>query len=242
MTQTALPASDVSDGDWTPQPIYPELRKNAPDDSTFVSSSSDPQGDYFEVKLDPLAWPQAGPNPGSQILKVRLQQTGGGAAIPATVMLVQGTTVIAARNYQATAAFAEYDMVLTDAEGAAITNYADLRVRVYAGGPTISCCPGVTLPVALYATYMGVSIPLIWTGALWQGGGTWCGHSIFLEFHPCTTPDGLNTLSTNFPVDSCAPLSIQQADSQNCSPFQVNFTLPAADNCCGGDMTILVTA
>jgi hypothetical protein len=134
MTQKARPVWDVSEGSWTPTPIFPQLNEIIPDDMSLVTSSTTP-GDVFEVQLAALAKPGAGP----ETLTVRLRKTDTPVAY-AVCYLMQGSTLIAGRVFQPTLAFANYPMNLTPAEIAAITNYADLRLRVRANFQTTSGC------------------------------------------------------------------------------------------------------
>jgi hypothetical protein len=129
MPQTARPRSDVSDTGWTPQPVAPQLNEVVPNDASLVTSSANPQGDTFEVKLDALAWPDNGP----QTLTVRLQATGSTPFPNVIVLLLQGTAIIAYRTVQPTATFTNYDFALTQAEIDLITDYTNLHLRVTAG-------------------------------------------------------------------------------------------------------------
>jgi hypothetical protein len=124
MPQVALPRSDIFDNGWTPTPVYSQLDAGSP-----VTSSTNPQGDSFEVKLDALAYPDSGP----QTLTVRLQATGSPPFPNVTILLLQGTRVIAYQIVQPTAAFADYTITLSADESRWITDYTDLRVEVRAG-------------------------------------------------------------------------------------------------------------
>src|SRR5260221_14793968 len=56
MNQVSRPVSDISTGHWTPTPIYPQV--NGSLGGGEVSSDPAVNGDVFEVKLAPLAWPE----------------------------------------------------------------------------------------------------------------------------------------------------------------------------------------
>lgn len=135
MSQTAYPDSDVSTGSWTPKPIYAQIDEKTANDGDKVASSSDPEGDSFEVKLENLSWPKSG----QQKLTVRLRKTSSDN-LPVNVSLLQGSIVIANRFIKPTQSFGNAEIVLSDNEMASITNYHDLRLRVKAGVVTISDC------------------------------------------------------------------------------------------------------
>src|SRR5207302_7702172 len=129
MTQIALPVSDDFTGGWTPTPVFEQVSGGQ-----VVQSSIDPQGDAFEVKLKGLAWP----GPGPETLTVQL--AGDGSTL-ATVVLLQGTQIIAAKTITPSGSFSECVIELTDAQKALITNYQALHVGVIAGGVTVDGCP-----------------------------------------------------------------------------------------------------
>jgi hypothetical protein len=130
------PSSDISDGSWTDQAggasLYAAIDELAPDDTDYARSSVSPAvADTFEVLL------AAGTNPGTSDdgaahrIRCRCSKNlGGGDNLDATVSLVQGTTVIATRTYSNVSDLVyERELVLSDAEANAITDYTDLRLR-----------------------------------------------------------------------------------------------------------------
>jgi hypothetical protein len=229
--QTARPVSDDLTGNWGPTPVYPHVNGLLPNDLTPAFSGSSPQADRFEVKLAGLAWPSAGP----QVLSVRLA---GDGATPATVVLLQGSTVIAAARFTPPATFQTYALTLSAAQAALISNYADLHVEVLAGDPVVDCCPN-PVPALLYAT---VSNP---TGPCTCMPGTfsllWDSNS------PTWRPDG--TIDpTCFHMGSLACLGgtpyfgVSADAGWSCAPVHWVFDL---NTCCGiplgGTVTVTVT-
>src|SRR5947209_4522661 len=95
MTQKARPIADVFTGGWTPTPLSAPLNELPFDDTTYVSSNPNLQGDRFEVALAPLVFPDWG----AQTLTVRLREVGAGG-VPVTIALIAGDTVIAAKVVQ----------------------------------------------------------------------------------------------------------------------------------------------
>src|SRR6516165_9733595 len=172
---------DVSQGLWTPTPIYPNI--NAlnfdPNDQKFVTSGN-VTGDTFEDLLSGMAWPDL-TNP-LETLTVRLKKTDS-ASIGATIKLMQGATLIAFLNVHPTTSFANYVLTLTQSQISVITNYADLRVRVTAGFITVQvpCCPN-PVPEVLNATITGgysLSFALLYnsTAGVWNGtSGALCNN------------------------------------------------------------------
>jgi hypothetical protein len=223
MTQTALPASDVSTGSWTPTPVWPNIMVPSPPDLQYVTSSANPAGDAFVVNLNPLAWPGSG----SQIVSVRLKATASNGP-NVSVILLQSGTAIAAWNIPApSTSFADYSFTLTPAQGALITDYTQLRLEVVAGGPTVACCPN-SLPYALTLSLSGVthfasSYPLTWDApnlrwdiGLSVGGGA---QVIKLFCSGTTTPGGWILQEYCNGVRQYHAV----ASSGSCSPFSLTF-------------------
>jgi hypothetical protein len=232
MTQKARPASDVSNSGWTPQTVFSKINEVVPDDTTLVSSSTNPQGDSFEVKLPPMAWPQGGQG----TLRVRLNKTGPDD-IPVILSLKQGSIVLAYATVHPGTSFAEFDLVLPQSVLAQITDYTDLRLHVTAGyGVQVSCCPGL-LPDVLTATVTNktggaVCLPdsfvLMWRAGLWmsvaQVGA--CRGAISLSCQTgggsCASfglQPGLGGITLPDPGCSCSPLNLVFSNVSLSGPF-----------------------
>jgi hypothetical protein len=151
--QVVTPVGDVENSviGWLPEPVYLEINEATPDNSTFVSSLANPQGNAFEVYFDELAKPVAG----AYTLTVRLKCTQLPAvAVKVTLRMGFGGAV-ATRIITPTTSFADYAIVLTAAEIAAITRYDDLRLNV-AAGPTTDCPKCQAAPLQWRFTISGI--------------------------------------------------------------------------------------
>ena len=119
--QLLRPVSDVSAGAWTPSSgltLAPMINEAVAADASFITVSSASTSEVaFGTGLSP------GVTTGHTI-RFRAQGTGG-----LTVRLMQGTTVISSFSPTLTTAYALYTWTLSGAEAAAISNYADLRLR-----------------------------------------------------------------------------------------------------------------
>jgi hypothetical protein len=247
MSQKARPIYDIAKNvsGWSPTPVYDRINEPAPDDTTYVSSSNNPQGDTFEVKLAQMGWPEAGVD----FLTVRLQQVGGGSD-SVTITLLQGNgTIIASRQVQAPASFANaFGPPLSPAEIALITDYSDLHVRVTAGFPVVPCCPG-NMPVQLHANITDLggcaclagSFPLLWDGKKWSYTGNLCNNQSFSINLLCS---GSNCNSFVLAI-SCNTRPIVSGTSPvscSCSPFSLSFVnIPSNTSCCNGTIGVTVT-
>ena len=126
MSQYGRPITDITNVGWIPIPVYAQIDEVSPDDGDYVISSADPGTSSFEVRLTELAQPEFG----SHTLSVRLDKTDLGD-LPVTIELLQGGSVVATRLVPTpTLSFHTYDFTLTDIEIGAITDYANLRLRV----------------------------------------------------------------------------------------------------------------
>jgi len=148
MTQTALPASDVSTGSWTPTPVWPKIKVPSPPDLQYVTSSANPAGDAFVVNLKPLAWPDSGP----QTVMVRLKATASNGPNVSVVLLQSGTPIAGWNISAPSTSFPDYPFELTAAQVALITDYTQLQLQVIAGGVTTTCCPSYQVPNFLNVT------------------------------------------------------------------------------------------
>src|ERR1700737_2692666 len=125
--QVAIPIADVSVGGWTPLPVWQQI---SPYGGAGVSSSPNPQADTFQVKLSPMAVPEATTPPG-QTLTINMRTTGAGAGVlPITVTLLQGSTTIASWLETPGSSFTSYALALSQAQVNSITDYTNLRVQV----------------------------------------------------------------------------------------------------------------
>jgi hypothetical protein len=99
------------------------------DDSDQATSSDNPAGDSFTVRLAEVA------DPGvdfGHVLKYRYRKVGAGRA-DITVTLKQGETAIASFSHSDIgSAYTLAEQRLSQAQAAAITDYSDLRVEVIA--------------------------------------------------------------------------------------------------------------
>jgi hypothetical protein len=127
MTQVTRPASDVSNNNWAPTPLFIHIDAPAPNDFSPISTSVPPGGSFI-VQLSPVARPITG----RHILTVRLQATDFGAG-SVTFSLLQGNQSIATRSVSVTGEFTNYDLILTEQEIDLITDYTNLSLQVSVG-------------------------------------------------------------------------------------------------------------
>lgn len=140
--QFARPASDVAAGSYTPTPLWQQLDEAiADDDLTAVDSSNNPgeaDGTGFEILLSALTDPQSSTG---HTLRLRGRRNGGGRTITINFRLYQGATPITAAQSFSDGAdtYTTKTYTLLAAEADAITDYSNLRVRVWSttagGGP-----------------------------------------------------------------------------------------------------------
>jgi len=130
MTQTARPISDVTTDSWTTEPLFSKI--NDASDATYITG---PDGDLTacEVKLaaltDPISY-------SDHIIYARAKvASGSGTVEQLSWRLYQGTTAIsttAAVTISRTT-ITTYYYYLTAGQANAITDYADLRIRLAQG-------------------------------------------------------------------------------------------------------------
>ncbi len=267
MAQLSRPQIDISNNGWTAVPAPGAGEKNplsnrlndVPNsDSTYVVSSPSPQGDSFIVRLAGLAWPN--PNdPTPTTLTVRLLNTtagassGAGGTAPATVVLFQGTTVLASWPLSPPSSFADYTFTLGSNVLSKITNYAILNVEVIAGPVSNTCCPPA-LPAILHATFGGgtdgcscldgLSVPLAWNARSqeWIGGFSGCGAAPSTMLFSCVSAGPpLQFTLTSDSGGGCL-FAGGESSSATCSPtFSVTFSNISFGGCCSGTVNIQVT-
>ena len=127
--QYGRPIADITVGGWGTPPLWDKIDEVTPDDAaTQVQTGNNPSNDPCEVRLlavnDPLI-------DSGHTLRVRAYTTGSGNL---TYGLYQGTTQIASQTSVLGGAYATFAINLTPEQIGAITNYADLRVRLTANG------------------------------------------------------------------------------------------------------------
>jgi hypothetical protein len=199
MTQVARPAADVSNSGWSPTPLYAQINTPTPNDGAPIACAL-PPGGSFEAALAPMARPITG----THTLTVRLQKTDPTVSL-VTFSLLQGpepgASLISAQSVVPTQGFVSYNLTLREQEIDLITDYANLLLRVLAGGGSgsgsgsqgsarsgsgsgpgvaIPCCTNA-LPLTLHATVAngsncpnaGNSFPLVYNSAAgkWTGTG-----------------------------------------------------------------------
>lgn len=246
MSQKSRPAADVFNSGWSPSVKYfRRINEEIPDSSpgSVVTSANDPAGNIFEVKLSNLAWPQDG----ASKLTVELQKTDVGS-VPVTILLVQGSTVIASKSVTPGTTFDKYFLNLPEDQINPITDYTDLRVRVIAGSLTVSCCP-VNVPPVLYASFPGATLGCTCLGPIqivydqatgrWKGSKAICGTVVTVQMRCGAT-------ESNFLAIASCPgsLAVEKEGSGTCSPLNVVFPYPFPIDCCLGSGTaanLLVT-
>jgi hypothetical protein len=135
MVQFGRPISDIATNSWTAAPLWSKLDEVSFSDADFVESANN-ANTTAEIALSALGDPNSG---AGHVVRYRyaISATGGNSR-DITVQLYQGGTLIAAgttRTPTATA-YAADSFTLTAGEADAITSYADLRLRLVAGGTT----------------------------------------------------------------------------------------------------------
>ena len=127
--QFGWPASTVSSGSWTAtgattlHEATDEVAAN--DDTDYMTTGTDTTA---ELTLSALTDPASSIG---HILRFRITSIGAGSKERCQIQLYQGTTLIASTGTETSRdAYATFEYTLAGAEADAITNYADLRVRV----------------------------------------------------------------------------------------------------------------
>ena len=129
-SQRAAPISDVSAGGWTAATsLWSEVDEPVADDANEITSSAT-ANDTAELALRPLRTPL--PGSGGHKLRYRIKRTGV-SPVAMQVSLLQGAAIIATWTHASVpSSYTTYEQVLTDPQQAAITDYANLRVRLVA--------------------------------------------------------------------------------------------------------------
>jgi hypothetical protein len=136
-TQTARPATDVTD--WpTAEPAVAvgqdqaaRIGETTRDDATYLETSANPSGEVGEWKFPALVDPISS---SGHVVRYVLSSAGGATSSSVAVALRQGsgTTIASWTETSVPASPTLYEHTLSGAEADAITNYADLRLRVTA--------------------------------------------------------------------------------------------------------------
>jgi hypothetical protein len=135
LVQTAVsefaPSSDVAAGGWTASAggaLYPMVDELAADDADYIQSTVNPSADVAELKFAASGAPSV---THSHRLRYRIKSTLGTESL--IVSLYCGATLIKSETRSPVpATWTTYEMALSGAEAASITDYADLRVRLSA--------------------------------------------------------------------------------------------------------------
>lgn len=127
-TRYARPMTDLAVGGWTAfggGALYAAIDETVADDLDYVSWTG---GEYCEIRLSQVADPGTSINQG---VYFRAWAPGGSGWL--SVQLYQGATQIATLTFYGTlpATPSDYVMSLTPAQADSITDYADLRIRLY---------------------------------------------------------------------------------------------------------------
>jgi len=142
----ARPDADIATGNWgSGGSLWDKLDEVTPSDADAVDSATLTDAaptDEFTVALSDVADP--GVDTG-HVIRARLKWSSDAVAGTLTVLLMQGATGIAELATAGSTSYTTYTLVLTTAQAANITNYADLRLRVTAskddiGGTLVASC------------------------------------------------------------------------------------------------------
>lgn len=140
MTQTAAPASDVTDGSWTDQAggtsLFAAIDEAVASDADYIKSSdmTAGQSDACEIALGTVTDPISGTG---HVVRYRYRSQGA-TACDLIVTLLQGATTIASWTHTSVSStYATAEQTLLEAEANAITDYADLRLRFTAAVPSV---------------------------------------------------------------------------------------------------------
>lgn len=139
MTQTAAPASDVTDGSWTDQAggtsLFAAIDEAVASDADYIKSSdiTAGQSDACEIALGAVTDPISGTG---HVVRYRYRSQGA-TSINLVVTLLQGATTITSWTHTAVSStYATAEQTLTDGQANSITDYSDLRLRFNATVPS----------------------------------------------------------------------------------------------------------
>lgn len=159
MAVFARPIADITKGSWLTNGgvatnLFAAIDEDPSNDADYVQSSAT-VNDTYEARLSSVA---PAPIDRLHVLNYRVRKSAAlGNTRGVTVSLVQGATVIASQSHSdLTIAAATVPLLLTAAQGALITNYADLRVRFVATGIVSGA---TTARRAVWVTWAQLRVP-----------------------------------------------------------------------------------
>ncbi len=134
MAQFARPDSDVSAGGWEPQggpsTLWEAVDEVSPSDTDYIEALNG-ENITCELGLTTLTDPGGSSSGADYHLRVRMQGTGSGGPERLMILLFEGATQRAASgNFASRAAWTTQTYTLTAGEADAISNFADLRVKL----------------------------------------------------------------------------------------------------------------
>lgn len=129
--QKLRPSADDAAGEWTVAPLWEKLDEDAPDNNDFITG---PTGAVCVMKLGAGGMVDPGTAKG-HALRYRVRRRNADTSGSLLVELLQGAATVIASKTQAIPAgndFIDGALTLSDAQAEAITDYADLRLRLTA--------------------------------------------------------------------------------------------------------------
>jgi len=130
--QQLSPASDISDGNWTPSTgvdLYAMVDENPAVDGDYIRSGNNPSNDQCEMAFDPGDDPESSTD---HIIYYRYYKVGS-STVNLTFYLMEGVTQRATWSHNDIgASVVGGSYTLSGAEADSITNYANLRIRIEA--------------------------------------------------------------------------------------------------------------
>lgn len=160
MSQIARPSADITVGSYTTAPLFSKLNETTPNDATYILSPGSPASAMCEVRLDSLTDPGVDNN---HIISYRIRNNALGLLDEEEVQvrLMQGATLIAAgSSVPVTDSFVTHTLSLSGAQIASITDYTDLRLRIYSNELTTDSGNAVRI------SYVDFTIPDVASGII----------------------------------------------------------------------------
>lgn len=137
MSQLAVPEADITVTGWTASAggnLYGTVDETVTDDADYLASAAGPDSSPVVLRLSDLTEPAVRTG---HVLTVRAKGVDGIPTV--TIQLREGYssegsagTLIASTSPTVTGSFADYTLNLSTPEASAITNYANLFVRIVA--------------------------------------------------------------------------------------------------------------
>lgn len=127
--QFGRPSSDITVDGFSPTPLYSRLNETSPDGTTSEVTVANNGGDKTpEVALSAVTDPVSSTG---HIMSIYIKKSSNRTSA-VTMYLYQGATLIASSSAIAvTTTYTQYDYTLSGAEADSITDYSDLRMRVF---------------------------------------------------------------------------------------------------------------